>query len=498
MNMIRQAPRVRQWMAREKVKRENWLETYREVQYAEGADRPTGIGTRLAPQTLAGYGVGDAGLNLLWSSTSFYLLFFYTDVLGVNAATAGLIILVAMIWDAVTDPVMGYYAEKTRSRWGSYRPYLLFGSLPLGASFLAMFAAPVFAGQASAGALLLTHMLFRSFYTIVSVPYSALSARLTADSLQRGRVSAARMIFATLGALVVARYTLEIADTLGGGDRRTGFVGVAAIYGGLAALMCLITFLSATEARQQVAVSPPNPRQAATAFRNNWPFALLLLAVLAYTTATNIFLKGAVYYLNYTAEAASAAIGQSLAAYVIAATISIPLWSFSAELLNKRFVWIGASGLQLAVLIAFYQLQPASTAAVTAIMAVYGIGAGGFVLSIWSMLPDTVEFGQYKSGLRAESLLFGLMALTQKIALGIGIGGLGLLLQWAGYQANSAENGATLDEIRLIMTAMPALLTLAAGVVMVFYPIDRAFHSKLCAGIESRSQIPDNQKVTAR
>ncbi len=158
----------------------------------------------LSLRSRIGYGSGDYALNLFWQGVGFYLFFFYTDVLGLPNATAGFIFAIGGLWDALSDPLMGYIAERTKSKWGIYRPYLLFGSLPLALSFILLFSQPPLdEGNFRLLYILIVLLIFRTSYTIVSIPYSALSARLTHNSRERTKIAGTRMYCGFLGALTV-------------------------------------------------------------------------------------------------------------------------------------------------------------------------------------------------------------------------------------------------------------------------------------------------------
>src|SRR5882757_4550805 len=167
-----------------------------------------GLGRKIA------LGAGDFGFNLYWQTASLYLLFFYTDVLGLPAATAGTIYMAALIVDALLDPLMGLLADRTRSRYGRYRPYLLFGGVPLGLIFMAMFMGPAGGGAGSVAYVAVTHVAFRTVYAVISIPYASLFARVTRDARIRTDLTAFRMIFATLSAVAVAALTLPVVKAL--------------------------------------------------------------------------------------------------------------------------------------------------------------------------------------------------------------------------------------------------------------------------------------------
>jgi len=445
----------------------------------------------------AGYGVGDIGFNLLWTSVSLYLLFYYTDVLGISPAVAGAVIMAGMVWDGITDPLMGLLADRTRTRWGRYRPYLLFGAIPLSLSFVLMFASPWFDGGFLVLAAAASQILFRTAYTVVAIPYSTLSARLTFDSMERNRLSAIRMICATLGGLFVARFTLDFATQFGDGDLKIGFLKVAILYAVLATLIFWTTF-AGTKEKAEIATDAVSPslKELATMLRVNSAFLLLFAAVMIGSSASTIITKALVYYLIYAVGADASAVGEVLALFIGTITLSVPLWAWITERTSKRIIWLAGSAVSIFALLLFYTIMPTTMAWVIGIMVIHGVGAGAFVLTFWSMLPDTVEFGEWKSGIRGESIVFGLITLSQKISLGFGVGMLGILLGWIDYVPNQAQSAETLSGLLQIMTLAPAVLIFVGAALIAFYPIDQKLHLKITREIALRRNGNGNDEIT--
>jgi glycoside/pentoside/hexuronide:cation symporter, GPH family len=353
--------------------------------------------------TKLGFGAGDVANNLFFTTASLYLLYYYTDVLGLSPAVGGWIFAVALLWDAISDPIMGYLASRTRTRWGRYRPYLLFGAVPLAASWVLIFMPTGLTGWALILFALAAHMLFRTVYTIVGMPYLSLTAAMTADSKERGSLAAFRMVGATGAGLFVAFSTLKLAENLGQGDAMRGFLLTAILYGVVATGLLFWTFATSFE-RAETAESNaarPDRRAMVAMLLANRPLHLIALWLLA------------------------------------------------------NLAWIG-----------------------------FGAGAG--YLAFWSMVPDTVEFGQYRTGTRAEGVVFGVIAFVQKAALGISVGILGELLSLIGYTANTAQAPETLANMRLLLTVGP-LIMLGLGIGAIwFYAIEARLPAHLVCVLRRR------------
>ena len=198
---------------------------------------------RLTLKTRIGYGIGDIAICLYWSGVGLYLLYFYTDVVGISPLLAGWIYALGIAWDAITDPFMGYIAERTRTKMGSYRPYIFYGSIPLALSFILLLWVPPFEGSLLFIFLLAVNLVHRTCFTIVSVPYSSLTARITDDSDERTKLTTARMLAASFGTLTVSAFGFPIVLWFGGGEEALGFVLTfeqALLIGLLHLLFCLL------------------------------------------------------------------------------------------------------------------------------------------------------------------------------------------------------------------------------------------------------------------
>jgi GPH family glycoside/pentoside/hexuronide:cation symporter len=442
---------------------------------------------KLTRKEVVGFGLGDFGFNLFWSTTSLYLLFFYTDVLGISASTAGLIILVCLVWDGVTDPVMGAFASRTRSRWGRYRPYVLLGAPFTAVSFWLMFTKPPFGSEWTVVWALGTHLLFRTAYTVQSIPYSSLSSVMTTNSTERGRLAAARMMSATTSGLLVAFFTLVLAGSLAE-DRATGFALLAALYAAISLALFAITFTTTREH-----VEPPQNgelpglKDMVRLVSGNAAFLLLFAATMASSIGGTLFSKALVYYVIYDLGQPDA-VGTLLAALIGTITVFVPVWQAVTRRTSKRFVWVCGCAISALIYLAWFLVPPASVPSALAFLVLLGIGSAAFYLTFWSMLPDTIEYGIFKTGVRAESLQFGLISFAQKVALGLGVGLLGILLDVVGYRANEVQSATTLDSMRVILTLLPALLTIASASLMWFYPLDRHLHGRLTRAVEWRQR----------
>ena len=304
--------------------------------------------------TTVGYGSGDFGFNLYFAGLNLYLLYYYTDVLNIDPAVAGLIIMLPVIWDGVSDPLMGWIVTRTRSRFGKFRPYILFGAPLMGFSFVGMFAAPIWFPDHMIVACLVTHTIFRTAYTVASVPYSSLAAALTHNSQERGTMAGVRLMAAMIGGIVTAATMLELARFFGNGDMRQGFVQVASVYALLSSVMMVVIFLTTSNEVSLVSRQTVTNRQTLSFLRHNRAFWILCGASFVGVIGSAIGGKSIVYYVNYYAGHPDS-VSEVMSIGILGAGIGIPLWTLVARQLSKRWVWIiGASGAALVNLALFF------------------------------------------------------------------------------------------------------------------------------------------------
>lgn len=446
-----------------------------------GASKPG----QLPLSTRLGYGLGDLGFNLYFTTASLYLLLYYTDILGLPPATGGWIFAAALVWDAITDPVMGYIASRTRTRWGRYRPYLLWGAVPLAASWMLIFVPTGFSGSALTLYALATHMLFRTLYTVVSMPYLSLSAVMTPSSDERGVLASFRMIAATGGGLLIAFFSLKLVNAFGGGDQMAGFLMVAILFGAIATLLHWLAFATTREQIDAGEEAKPSASEMFAMLRSNRAFWLVAGCMLMGAMASTFFGKAIPYFFKY-AVGREDLIGPALATVTGSAMLSIPMWTAVMRQRSKRLVSLSGTVLGIIAYALFFVIPTAATSGLIAALVLAGFGAGAGYLTFWAMMPDCVEYGEWRSGVRAEGMIFGFVSFIQKAALGLGVGLLGEVLARIGYVANQPQTPDTLTNLRLMMLIAPITFGALAATSISFYPIDRALHARLVRGLSRR------------
>jgi GPH family glycoside/pentoside/hexuronide:cation symporter len=452
---------------------------------------------KLPIATKLGFGLGDFGFNLVWSGTGLFLMYVYTDVFGVSPTVAGAVYALALIWDAVTDPMMGIIADRTRSKWGRYRPWIALGAVPLAASYLLAYWNPGFTGVALVAWIAFTHCFLRTAYTIASIPFSSLQARLTNDANERATLAGYRMIGAATGGLTVALLTPLFVQSLGAGDEARGYL-LAAMAAGALCLVILLYVVVVMREPEDVAIDTNAPKPSVAAdvgaffaqLRDNGPLLQVFLVIVAVAVAVTMFSKNVLYYFKYVLEAPQAGTFALIATPVMM-LFMVPIWSILAQKTSKRFTWMIGASIAAAGFLAFYVNPSTDLPIVFAIIAVIALGSSSFGVLFWSMLPDTVEWGEAKLGVRHEAKVFGFASFAQKAALGINALLLGIMLDGVGYVANTDQTPETIAGIVATMSLVPLAGVLISMAVLWTYPIDAKRHAAL------REEIRARQEATA-
>lgn len=451
---------------------------------------PSAATPRLSFARKVGFTAGDFACNLYWQSVSLFLLFYYTDALGLSAGMAGLIYMLASIWDGALDPFMGAIADRTRSRWGRYRPYILAGAVPVGLSFAFLYYRPALDGLGLVAVVMASHFLFRTCYTALSIPYTSLNARLTPSSSERSTLAGLRIIFATLAGLVVAVSTQPMVARFGGGDAARGFFYAACVLALIATAIFPIVF-AVTREPPESKEDVPVLRMADywRSLRGNRAFWIVMAGIVCAVACSTALGKSVLYYFKYYLhdEAASRT---ALSLCAALGLIIVPIWILATKFIGKRAAWFVATGWGLVGLAVFAAIDIRGSALMIAFLAYMQVCSLGLALTFWSMLPDTVEYGEWRTGLRAESFIFGLGQFFLKVALGLGAGLFGWALQWVGYRPNLEQTATTLHGMKLIMVAFPAVGLALGAAAMLFYPLRRGVHEDIVGQLARRRSAP--------
>jgi len=431
-----------------------------------------------------GYGIGDFANNLVFQTVTLFMLFFFTDVFLLGASAAGIIFFAAKVWNAVCDPAVGYIADRTTTRWGRNRPFLLLGPLPLGISFLLLFAAPRLGETGRVAYALVTVLVFSTAYSVVTVPYNALTANLTLDCDERSSITGYKMTFAILGTLLTAGATKPVVALFP--TQVDGFRAIGAIFGIIYALVYIVTFASVRENTRSPQEEGKSLKEDLRLVFQNGPFLVLNLACILIMVAVNIMAAMVNYYFKYNLSA-EPYIPAAFLCLFITAMVAMPLWVFVSSRLGKKPAFLAGSAVLISALVALFLLPHAGITVILLVFVLGGIGMSTIYLCPWSMVPDTVEYSEWKSGLRREGILYGFFNFTFKFSSAFSgmLAGIGLDLVL--YMPNARQADTTLFGMRVMMTIIPVAFIVIGMLVLHRYTMDAAFHRKIVEEIRARA-----------
>lgn len=438
---------------------------------------------KLPLKTKIAYGVADLGIALLTASIQFFLLFYYTDIIGIDPGLAGTALLVGKLtWDAINDPLFGYLSDRTRSRWGRRKPYMLVGAIPFGLTIWLLYSLP--AGMVGAKAFLAvlgTFLLVDTTQTLVSMPYYALSAELTYDYDERTSLISIRMIFTVIGYIMGAALTTMIAGSFMhmGWSKTASYSAMGAIFGLVAIITTLITTFGVKEIPNpdlEPAKMPAWP-QIKHVFKNR-PFVQYMIMStiisISFTLLTSLLPYYLTYQLHMTAQI-------SLVMMVMLLTIAVFLipWRYASKWLNKGPAYaLGLAIASVAIVVAFF-LPEGPTPVIYGVAFVAGLGFSAQYVFPWSMVPDVIEVDQAQTGERHEGIYFGVNSFLGKLTGALGIAASGWALKLYGYVPNVPQTQHALFGIRFFFAIVPVIAFVIALPLLIWYPITREKHAEL-------------------
>jgi GPH family glycoside/pentoside/hexuronide:cation symporter len=442
------------------------------------------IEDRLPWYTKLFYGSADFGFAFVDSCLAVLLAIFLTDMVGISPTMAALAIFIGKSWDYINDPIIGYLCDRTRTRWGRRRPYLLFGFIPFGLAFFMMWWIPPFTNPWAfvayyAGA----YFLLDTMVTFTTMPYFALTPELTQDYDERTSLTSYRMAFSLIGGLVAFVVPLAIiGETIPQNANRALLMG--AIFGVAASLPILLTFLGTREKEEYIAQEPPSLGESLRAARKNRPFIFAMGIFLFTWTAMSIIENQLFYFLEYRMgleEEAPIVAGTVF----IAAILVLPFWVFVSKRTDKRKAYIFGMLFLSAVMISLIFISPSLGLPVVLLLAgLAGIGVSAIHVLTWAMIPDAVEVDELSTGARHEGMFYALVTLFRKVAVSIAIPLALLLLDNSGFVSNAPQQTpSAINAIRFLMGPLPSLFLLGGIAFAIFYPLSRDRHAEVRAEI---------------
>lgn len=464
------------------------VETHNAATRAE-PDLPS---TRLPRRLVASYGLGEFGKAFFLHAPNLLWLFFLTDVVGIAPGVAGLIILLPMVWDAVTDPLFGFIADRTNTRWGKYRPWLI-GATPLCAlAFVLFFTDPKLLGFSDGGIIamaVISAIIFRTTLTTVDIPHNALLARSTRSSEERSVLAGAKMFANSFAMVAIAVAVMPVLSAGGAEGQADRFVLFASVAGGLAVITVwqnALSFRRFDPPSSENDEPPIGPREAIRSIVTNSYVGAIVAAGAIAMLLMPAFAKSLLYYSKYVLG--DEAFGPvTLLAFTLATALSVPVWGAIGRRSDKPKLLRRAHMVLIAGLVLFLVNPIDIKPIILFLTLMIGTATGGVNVMTFALVPDVVEHGELTSGKRTEAGVFGCFTFSLKAGNGLGAGLLGLLLGAVGFTAGEIQTEETRAGILLIMTLLPIAGSLLVLFVLRNFDLGHAMHSDIVRTLSARS-----------
>jgi GPH family glycoside/pentoside/hexuronide:cation symporter len=443
---------------------------------------------RLSVTEKVGYGFGDLASNLFWQMFSIFIAKFYTDVFLLGAATMGTMMLVTRVADAFIDPMIGTLADRTQTRWGHFRPYLVWMAIPMALTAVLTFTTPSFGGTAKVVYAYVTLTLMMMAYSAINIPYSALLGVLTPNSDDRTSASSYRFVMALLPVFIIVNTALPLVEAFGGGKDTSpyGWQMAMVVYAVIAVVLFFTTF-----AMTQERVQPPKEQKSSLKtdvrdlFRNT-PWVVLCVVGIAALTYANIRGTVIIYYFDYVVpngkEYFSPVMTTGAVAFILGVMVTSPL----SKRYGKRNFYMFSMTLTALLTAGFYFVPPANVPLVWGAHALISFVAAPTAPLVWAMYADTADYSEWKWGRRATGLIFSAASFAQKFGWAIGGGGTGWLLAYFGYVPNIAQSPRTVDGIMMMMSVIPSVGAVIAIAALWFYKLDEDTVKLMGSELEQR------------
>lgn len=443
---------------------------------------------KLSIKEKVGYSLGDTASHFVWDMVGFWLLFFYTDVYGISAAAAGTILLIARFWDMAIDPVIGVISDRTNTRWGKFRPYILFGAIPYAILAILTFTTPDFGEVGKiiyAGA---TYVLLMTAYALINLPYSSLGAVMSADTYERAGLNTYRFIAGFIGQFVVTGLALTLAEFFGHGDKAQGFQYTVFLFAGLSLVFFFITFKTTKER-----VQPPKEQKNSlkedfgNLFKNR---AWIILAVVGIVSFIMFAMQNAAiayYFKYYLGREDNVQLFNVIG--TVALIVALPLSKPLAKRFGNKNVFIGSSLISGLFFMLIYLPGVTDLTTIYVFNIIAKMAYAPAVPLLWTMIADSADYGEWKSGRRSTGLYFSAAVFAQKAGFGIGGFIVGWILSISNFMPNVEQTETAITGIKLLVSVIPGILYMSCAVFMIFYNIDKKTTDQMKIDLEAKRAL---------
>ncbi|MEA3223658.1 MAG: MFS transporter [Thermodesulfobacteriota bacterium] len=430
------------------------------------------------------YGVGDLAANLVFNTINFFLIYFLTDVVFISAALAGVAMMVVRIWDAAVDPAVGYLSDRTTSRFGRRRPWILFGAFPLGIFFFLLFTKITLESQTLLFIyIIFVYAVFFTSYSVVNIPYSALTPELTQDFNERTTLTGYRMTAALFGTLIAAGATKPLIGLFA--NERMGFSVVALVYSIIVVLINLVVFFNVKEKKEFLKRDTAPILESYRSAIKNRPFIIAAVSYFLNFVALIIISSTLIYYLKYYMKNENA-VSTIFLTLLLTAAAMLPVWVLISRKIGKKLAYCLGMGILAVVLVFIFFLKPDQIVLMYFLIVGAGIGLSTNYVLPWAIVPDTIEYDELYTGKRREGLFYGLWNLGTKLASAAAIMVVGMVMSLTGYVANVPQSSNALLGIRVLMSFIPVAIIIVGIVVLSFYPITKKRYEEILKELKIR------------
>lgn len=452
-----------------------------------------------------GYGFGDMASSMFWKLFGAYLMIFYTDVFGLPAAVVGTMFLITRIWDSAFDPIVGVVADRTHSRWGKFRPYLLWLAVPFGIIGVLTFVTPDWSPTGKLVYAYVTYSLMMMIYSAINVPYASLLGVMSPNPKERNTLSTYRMTFAYIGSFIALLLFMPLVNFFSGnskdlGDQQTGWTMAVVVI----AILCIILFFGCfawTKERVKPIKEAQNPlKEDLKDLFKNKPWWILLGAGVAALVFNSIRDGTTVYYFKYfvveedyatvsffgmsfVLSGLYLALGQ--AANIIGVIAAAPV----SNRIGKRNTYMWAMIIATVLSVIFYWFDKEDLIWMFVFQALISICAGSIFPLLWSMYADCADYSELKTGNRATGLIFSSSSMSQKFGWAIGTAITGWLLGFFGFQANAVQSEEAISGIKMFLSFLPAVGTILSVVFISMYPLTEKKMKDITTELECKRQL---------
>lgn len=435
-----------------------------------------------------GYGFGDMASSMFWKLFGAYLMLFYTDIFGISAAAVGTMFLITRVWDAFVDPVVGIVSDRTETKWGKFRPFLLYLALPFGIIGVLTFTTPDMGDTGKLVYAYVTYSLMMVIYSAINVPYASLLGVMSPDPKDRNVLSTYRMTFAYIGSFLALFFFTKLIEGFGGvasapiETQQTAWMSAVMVIAIVCVLLFLGCFYFTKERIRPIKEAKTSVKDDLKDLLKNRPWWILLGAGIAALVFNSIRDGATVYYFKYfvcedqvgqvgilgTSFALSALyLGVGQLCNIIGVVAAAPV----SNIIGKKNTYLGAMAIATVLSIIFYWFEADQLGLIFVFQALISICAGAIFPLLWSMYADCADYSELTTGNRATGLIFSSSSMSQKFGWANGSALTGWLLAFFGFEANKVQSAETIDGIKMFLSILPAVGTILSVIFIAFYPL---------------------------